>query len=65
MCNIHYYRGLLILVCLCVLLLLSACGGSGSSVIMPNVNTGEQIAQPTPSVSPFPVHHSSAPDTAP
>lgn len=57
----HYCRILLIFVCLCILLLVSACGGSGSSVVTPNVNTGEQIAQPSPSVNPFPVHHYSAP----
>lgn len=57
----HYCRILLIFVCLCMLLLVSACGGPTSSVVTPNVNTGEQIAQPSPSVNPFPVHHNSVP----
>ena len=57
----YYCRILLIFVCLCMLLLVSACGGTTSSVVTPNVNTGEQIAQPSPTVNPFPVHHTSAP----
>jgi hypothetical protein len=57
----RHARILLIFICFCMLLLVSACGTSGSSVVTPHVNTGEQIAQPSPSVSPFPVHHSSAP----
>ncbi len=57
----HYCRILLIFVSLCILLLVSACGGAGSSVVTPNVNTGEQIAQPSPSANPFPVHHYAAP----
>lgn len=57
----HYCRILLILICICTLLLVSACGASTSSVVTPNVNTGEQIAQPSPSVNPFPVHHNSVP----
>jgi hypothetical protein len=61
----NYARICMIFMLLCILMLMAACGASGSSVITPHVNTGEQIAQPSPSVNPFPVHHTSAPDSAP
>jgi hypothetical protein len=61
----YYARIVLILILCCTLLGVSACGANASSVITPHVNTGEQIAQPSPSVNPFPVHHSSDPDTRP
>jgi hypothetical protein len=61
----NYARICMIFMLLCILMLMSACGASGSSVVTPHVNIGKQIAQPSPSVSPFPVHHSAAPDSVP
>ncbi len=61
----RYFSILLVLFCFCMLMLVSACGGATSTIVTPGTDKGAEIVQPTPSESPFPVHHSPASNAAP